>query len=135
MMNIAEMYAKVKEIYEANEGEYWYIGLRFENKERAIGEVCEHSRHNADREDEREFPDFGSAEYEEMEELDGTSAWDMSISSTYEYSSWDAKQDDCRKCFIPEHCYVIASNRQGRHDDPDHGEILIKDAVVIAKIF
>ncbi|MCG7407671.1 hypothetical protein MH117_09570 [Paenibacillus sp. ACRRX] len=134
-MNIVEMYAKAKEIYEANEEQYWYIGLRFENKEREIGEVCENSRHNGDREDERDFPTYGTEEYEDMDLLDGTSAWDMSIKSTYEYSSWDAQQDDCLKCFIPDHCYVIASNKQGRHDDPDHGEILIKDAVVIAQLF
>ncbi|MNW42239.1 hypothetical protein D3C74_194030 [compost metagenome] len=133
-MTVAEMYAKVKEIYAANEDNHYYIGLRFENKVREIGEECEYSRHNFDREDEREFPEFGTDEYEEMEVLDGTSAWDMSIDNTFEYSATAAEKEVSRY-FTTDHCYVIAGNRQGRHDDPDHGEIVIKDAVVIAQLF
>lgn len=134
-MNIVEMYEKVKAIYEANKDKYCCIGLRFEDKEREIGEECEWSRHNSDREDEREFPKYGTEEYEEMEVLDGTSAWDMSVSNTYKIGRYIDREDDCRKPFLTDHCYVIASNMEGRHDDPDDGEILIKDAVVIAKIF
>lgn len=133
-MTVAEMYAKAKGIYTANEDTYYYIGLRFENKEREIGEECEYSRHNADREDEREFPEYGTEEYEEMELLDGTSAWDMSISSTYDYPA-SAAEKECTRYFTTDHCYVIAGKRQSRHEDPDHGEIVIKDAVVIAQLF
>ncbi|MWV44932.1 hypothetical protein GRF59_15020 [Paenibacillus sp. HJL G12] len=133
-MTVAEMYAEAKEIYVANENEFYFIGLRFENKERAIGEECEYSRHNADREDEREFPKYGTEEYEEMELLNGTSAWDMSISQTYEYSSFAAEKAR-DQIFGTDHCYIIASKRLGRHDDPDHGEIVIKDALVIAQLF
>lgn len=133
-MTVAEMYAKVKEIYNVNADEYYYIGLRFEDKVREIGEECECSRHNADREDEREFPEYGTEEYEEMEILDGTSAWDMSIDGTYDYPAYAASKD-CNAYFTTDHCYVIASNRVGRHDDPDTGEIVIKDAKVIAQLF
>jgi len=136
-MNIIEMYAKVKTIYEANEDTYSYIGLRFEDKAREIGDVCENSRHNGDREDERDFPSFGSEEYEEMEELDGTSAWNIDLSKhpgMHDLRGIDLEKE-CSLHFTTWHCYVVASNKQGRHDDPDAGEILIKDAVVIAKIF
>ncbi len=51
-MNIAEMYEKVKEVYEANTDKYNYIGLRFEDKACEIGEECEWSKHNGEREDE-----------------------------------------------------------------------------------
>lgn len=139
-MTIVEMYDKVKEIYVANEDNYYYIGLRFENKERIIGEVIEEqSRHNSDREDERDFPDFGTEEYEEMDVLDGVSAWDLAVSKTYKIDKFDLKKaergDDCSTHFLTNHCYIIASNKQGRHDDPDDGEIVIKDAVVIAQLF
>lgn len=76
-----------------------------------------------------------------MEELDGTSAWNMDPSLTKEYHPGmdDLRGVDLEKeysrHFLAKHCYVIASNYQGRHDDPDPGEILIKDAVVLAKIF
>jgi hypothetical protein len=141
-MNIVQMYELVKAIYEKHKDEYHYIGLRFENKDREIGEVCENSRHNADREDERDFPAYGTPEYEEMEILDGTSAWNMDP-STYGkqyhpgmYSLHGINlEKDCRSFFLADHCYVIAGHREGRHDDPDENEIVIKDAVVIAKIF
>lgn len=143
-MNIVEMYELVKKIYSKNirtaenwdEG-YEYIGLRFEDKEREIGEVCEYSRNNIDREDERDFPEYGTEEYWEMEELDGTSAWDMSQENTYRIPSYWDKEADCRRHFLRDHCYVIASNRLGHTSNTviDDGEIVIKDAVVIAKIF
>lgn len=139
-MNIFEMYEKVREIYHQNEDEYSFIGLRFEDKEREIGEECECSRHNPDREDERDFPVYGSPEYDEMEELDGTSAWyvDPDVKNfhpgMYDLSGATTEKE-CSRYFLTDHCYVIAGNRKGSHDDPDDNEILIKDAVVIAKIF
>jgi len=140
-MNILEMYEKVKKIYEQYEESYWYIGLRFEDKEREIGEECECSRHNGDREDEREFPAYGTDEYEELEELDGTSAWNMDPSLMKEYHPGVQSlrgldlEKECSRHFTTKHCYVIAGNRQGRHDDPDQGEIVIKSAVVLEQIF
>ncbi|RXZ77221.1 hypothetical protein EBB07_33660 [Paenibacillaceae bacterium] len=142
-MNIAEMYEKVKEIYEANEDKYYFIGLRFEDKEREIGEVCEYSRHNADRDDERDFPEFGSEEYDDLPELNGTSAWNMDPNSygrVYSpgfgsrISAWHLERT-CEKLFVTDHCYVIAGEICGSHEDPDANEILIKEAIVIAKIF
>lgn len=121
MMNIKEACEKALEKYE---GQYWYIGIRFEDKEREIGEVCENSRHNIDREDEREFPEYGTPEYEEMMELDGTSAWNL---ETY---------DDYKGPFGTYHCYIIAGNKINNQDDGlDDNEIVIENAVVLEKIF
>ncbi|QQE75236.1 hypothetical protein [Brevibacillus composti] len=139
-MNIVEMYDLVKNIYEENEDKYTFIGLRFENKVREIGEVCERSRHNGDREDERDFPEYGTEEYEQMEELGGTSAWDMTPTGYGYHPGMHSLRrvdlsKDCREFFLADHCYVIAGDYKGRHDCPDDGEIVIKDAVVIAQIF
>lgn len=138
-MNLLEMHKKVKEIYKAREYDYYHIGIRFEDKEREIGEVCEYSRHNGDREDERDFPEYGTPEYEELETLDGTSAWDLAaLTDTYlpgygRINDADPEKE-CSRYFNARHCYVIASDQAGRHDDPDVNEILIKDAVVIAQL-
>lgn len=137
-MTIIEMYEKVREIQAANE-DYFCIGIRFEDKQREIGEECEWSRHNSDREDERDFPAYGTDEYQEMEVLDGTCAWDLE--SSVKYPGFGNRIDsyyldkEASYCFIPDHAYIIAGDKLGRHDDPDHGEILIKDAVVIAQLF
>lgn len=136
-MNIVEMYELCKRIYNENTGKYDYIGLRFEDKEREIGETCECSRNNVDREDEREFPEYGTEEYFEMEELDGTSAWDMEQEGIYDIPSyWDIEKE-CSRHFLTWHCYIIAGNRLGHTSNTviDENEIVIKDAVVIAKIF
>ncbi|RXZ78170.1 hypothetical protein EBB07_29385 [Paenibacillaceae bacterium] len=134
-MNIIQMYEFCKLFLSQAQQDYYYVGLRFEDKERRIGDICEYSRHNPCRDDEREFPIYATPEYEEMEVLDGTSAWNMQLDSTYKIRPWDSTDIDCSKLFLTNHCYIIANDNVGRNDDPDHGEILIKDAKVIAVIF
>ncbi|PLR99600.1 hypothetical protein [Bacillus sp. T33-2] len=136
-MNIVQMYELCKKIYNENIDTYEYIGLRFEDKQRSIGEICENSRNNTDREDEREFPEYGTDEYFELEELDGTSAWDMSEENIYKIGRYENREDHCSRHFEAYHCYVIAGNRLGHTSNTviDVNEIVIKDAVVIAKIF
>lgn len=140
-MNITEMYELAKKFYEENETDYAYIGLRFENKGREIGEVIvDRSRHNAEREDDREFPAYGTEEYEEMEELDGVSAWDLSALSERNYPGFGRAREadpnkDCTWYFDADHCYVIAGNVKRTHDDADDGEVVIRNAVVITQIF
>lgn len=121
MINIEKQCIEALEKYE---DQYPYIGIRFEDKEREIGDICENSRHNTDREDEREFPEFGTEEYEELFELDGTSAWNL---ETY---------DDFVGGFDTYHCYIVAGNRITNRDDGlDDNEIVIENAEVIEKIF
>jgi len=140
-MNIHEMYAKVREIYEANKDEYYYIGIRFENKDREIGEECEWSKDNPDREDERDFPQYGTPEYDDLPTLDGTSVWDLSRLSERYYPGFGETrwifdhEQECQRYFLTDHCYIVAGNQPGNHDCPDDGEILIRDAVVIAKLW
>lgn len=108
---------------------FYYAGIRFEEKEREINEeITDFSKHNIDREDEREFPEFGTDEYEEMDELDGVSAWNLP----------DFKFDDDQNRYAS-HCYLIASDDVivdiDGDLDLDHDEIVMQDAVVIAKLF
>ncbi|NCG67161.1 hypothetical protein GWJ21_04165 [Bacillus coagulans] len=113
-----------KEALKKWEDEYWFVGIRFEDKEREIGEICECSKHNLDREDEREFPEYGTPEYDELPELDGTSAWNL---ETYR---------DFEGPFVTWHCYIVGGNQIANQDDGlDDNEIVIKNAVVLEKIF
>lgn len=51
--------------------DYDDMGVRFEDKKRKVGEIImDRSRSNPDRYDEREFPEYGTEEYDNMEELD-----------------------------------------------------------------
>lgn len=139
-MTVLEMYEKVRQVYEQYKDQYFYLGLRFEDKDREIGEVCEWSKDNPDREDEREFPEYGTEEYGNLPLLDGTSSWDLELLEYDEnyYPGWGNKkpaEDDKVTRFFVNHAYIIGGNQLGHHDHPDYNEILIKDAVVLAKIF
>ena len=67
-------------------------------------------------------------EYDEMEDLDGVSAWKI---DEFEF-------DGDQREYLPEHCYLIASN-DCTFDDGflmlDEGEVIMDKAVVLAKIF
>lgn len=138
-MTIQEMYEKAMEIYEANEESmnHQVVGIRFENKEREVGAKVEESKHNIDREDEREFPEFDSEEYEEMYELDGSSSWG--------WHSWDdvilrqmGAGNNAHDKSPTHHAYLIAGDySQEDHDEIilDQGEEVIVNAVVLHKFY
>ena len=129
-MTAAEMKEMVTKIYEETsydfDGNYYEVGIRFEDKEREVGEICENSKNNYDREDEREFPEFGTEEYDEMDEFDGTSAWDLR-----DFEDWGTPGE-----YMTKHCYIVAGNDLTNKDDGlDVNEIVIENASVTAKIF
>jgi hypothetical protein len=136
-MKNSEVAKIIMEIVE--NGEYEFYGIRFEDKSYSVGDVVANSKHNPDREDERDFPEYGTKEYEECEDLDGASAWrcvdsygrfiDECLTSN---GGWRETMDseafsmcDC------EHVYIVAGNRENTHDDSDENEIVIESAVVI----
>lgn len=117
---------------------YWYAGIRFEDKDRKEGEIItDLSRNNVDRDDEREFPEYGTPEYEEMEVLDGVSAWELSVADMYNRPTYGVSEDvDVRKVYPTKHCYLIASDDVGGVDSVlDDGEIVLVEPTVIKKIF
>lgn len=114
--------------FDQYECEYEFLGIRFEDKVRTVGEICqENSKDNDDREDEREFPEYGTKEYDEMPELDGLSTYDIdfwqlhSVSTTSDTSYFDN-----------EHLYLIGSER--KNEGPDNDEFLLIDGEVLAVI-
>ena len=131
-----EMLEQIKNGYLTSD--YWYAGIRFEDKDREEGEIItDLSRNNVDREDEREFPEYGTPEYEEMEELDGVSAWELSVADLYnQIPHWFSDDDGVSEVFTTKHCYLIASDNVGGVGAVlDEGEIVLVDPVVIKKIF
>lgn len=142
-MNLVEMNEKIKEIYKRyadtvdNDyaGEYEFIGIRFEDKDREVGDIItDNSRNNIDREDERDFPEYNTEEYFEMEELDGISAWNF---EQYDFNipSYKNEKSEAKKNHIQEHCYILGANNLSETDLMDDGEIIMEDAVVLAKLF
>lgn len=144
-MTYRKFFEKVKEACIKHENDYTYIGVRFEDKERTVGEICERSKHNPDREDNRDFPEYGTPEYDDLPTLRGTSAW-LVYNGMWQWAS-DIKPEECRGLkpyretlddetnYMRKHAYVIAGNREHTHDDCDDDEIVIEDAVVIDIIY
>ena len=144
-MTYRELEKLIKDTCKKYEDMYTYIGVRFEDKQRKIGDVCENSKHNPDRGDERDFPEYGTEEYAELPELEGTSAWlvyngdfdyaeDVTL-NTYGGLSTRSSDMDKKVCFLGDHAYIVAGNRDVTHDDPDNGEIVIEAATVIEIIY
>ncbi len=58
--------------------DYAFYGIRFDYRDNLEeGFVFNSSKDNSGRYDERDFPEFGTDEYAEMDDLDGTSAYDF----------------------------------------------------------
>lgn len=139
---------KVKELFEIieqmKEGErlsdYWVAGIRFEDKERSEGEVItDRSKHNVDREDERDFPEYGTEDYENMFELDGVSAWDLDFAEEVLTPSMHREEfyeKDVKDVFIGKHCYIIAGDNTSNEGDAlDHGEVVIVEPEVVKVVY
>lgn len=134
-MRKTEMMNRIREVLNSiSKYEYEMIGLRFENKDREIGNVCENSKDNPDRLDERDFPDYNSEDYNELPTLNGTCAWDLRDINWIEETFFNEKQtwNDVQKQF--KHCYIIANRDSFEYGDDDN-EVIIQNAFVIAKIF
>ena len=139
MMTKKEMYEKAIELAKEFEWDYDQIGLRFENRDLEIGEEVGTSRHNMDREDEREFPEFGTEEYEQMYELDGASSWHPNVWKHVLLGDLITSPDDpASKNIIAKHAYLIGGGYSNEDHDElvlDEGEAVITDAVVLYKFF
>ncbi len=134
-MTVKELWDDAKRFYEDNEDNYYYIGVRFEDKQREIGETCENSKDNPDREDEREYPEYGTEEYDELWELNGASAWDVSEEHIYRHNVTDRDKDKlASKVYFTKHCYLVVGDNS-MDTGADYGEIVIKDAKVVKQYF
>ncbi len=144
-MKNQEIKSKVETIIQKindQDNQYWYYGLRFEDKERKVGSICNVSRHNPNRSDERDFPVWGKSSYYRLPKLQGTSAWYIDLDGyntdwikSFWYYYGTGLQDIGSTEITSGHCYIIAGNNNVTHDDCDNSEIVIEDAIVIEQIF
>jgi hypothetical protein len=114
--------------FDQYECEYEFLGIRFEDKVRKVGElITENSKDNEDREDERDFPEYGTQEYEEMEELDGISTWDIR-----DWKKGNISDFSDHSVFKSSKLYLIGGEI-GEYG-PDDNELVIEDGIVLSVI-
>lgn len=129
-----QMYEIAKETYDEYQDEYKYIGIRFENKVYKVGEICENSRGNIERDDIRDYPDYGTEEYNNLPQLSGTCAYDLSQRRAYDINT-DRDNRPASTQINAKHCYIIGGNETAPDYAEDDCEIIIKNAKVIKQLF
>ena len=144
-MTYTEFYAKINAGVAKHGDDYRYIGVRFADQLHQVGDKLGPSKHNPDRDDERDFPEYGTPEYDELPTLPGTSCWgvydgdyqradEVDVSKVRSLSKpFYIKDDNMR--VMRTHAYLIAGNRTDTHSDADDGEVVIVDATVIEVLF
>lgn len=109
------------------------IGVRYDNQLVSVDQELEHSKDNTDRDDSRDFPQYGSNEYNSLPCVDGTSAYLVA-------DAWDDEDDfegrglDEILNGKEESAWDHASIVIGRKSDwccEDQGEVAIHDCTVV----
>lgn len=133
-MTYIELIKKVTELAREFACDYEYVGIRFENKDRNIGEsIHDVSKTNPFRDDERAFPDYGTDEYDELEELDGICAYNAASTIGWGDSNDSLMDCDVSCIFEQGHCYLLGS--QTADFGEDENEIIMIDAQVLEILF
>lgn len=128
-------------------GKYPVIGIRYEAKRRSVGDICEDSKDNPERDDPRDFPSYNSEEYEDLPSMGGTSAWLIYLEDhhpiTPDYDDEDDRQeiiDSLNWENLPaaahevshwEHIYIVGGDKGKTREDYDENEVVIEDAKVL----
>ena len=115
------------------------IGIRYDDKIVTVGEELECSRDNSDREDPRDFPKFGSENFDSLTRLPGTSAYKVCESNCFDPEDEDDYYDDFDTTWIEyinsqedsawAHCSIVI----GKSCDwaEDEGEVLLEGCEVV----
>lgn len=124
-VDVAEKIFKKNEETEEYYFEDW--GVRFDDKAYEIGETIPDSKDNTGREDERDFPEFGSDEYNELPDMPGASVW--SFKSFME----ELKSNPDSKLWKP-YYHIVVSNSPQQYDVVDDNESVFASPKVIARV-
>jgi len=123
-MTDSEIRARIEKLIEtaAESGDIWAV--RGEDRQLSAGYELEHSKDNSDREDDRDYPEFGSPEYDNLPTLRGTSAWDPNVAININPTSCNWH-----------HAYIVVGDCTVGHPCPDQGELLLVNARVVEQLF
>ena len=131
-VKILEWIKNLEKDLETHYADYSYYGLRFDSRDLDVDDVLEPSKSNIDREDNREFPEYGTPEYDDLPELSGTCAYmiyDGDRESRYTFLdnvlSFVDDDDDERKW------YILGSKDAAEDEAEDEDEIVMIDPIVL----
>ena len=107
-----------------------FLGVRFERRVLQVGDEVGKSKTNFGRSDVREFPEYGTPEYDSLEVLSGACAYDVDAWKCHilDKGEWTELETDI-------HLYVIEGDGIDRESGEDQDEVIITNAEVMARIF
>ena len=107
-----------------------FLGVRFERRVLKVGDEVGKSKSNFGRDDVREFPEYGTPEYDSLETLPGACAYDVDMwrSHILDRGEWTEMEADI-------HLYVIEGDGIDKESGEDDDEVIISNAEVMAVIF
>jgi len=124
------------------------VALRYDNIDMAVGSKLEDSKTNTDREDSRDFPEFGTKDYNDMETLNGTCCYILNNKEDYRnftYEIEDFMEDEglrgsgivSKESSLFNHCSIVIGieNTDCMQLLEDEGEILLTDCVVVKRLW
>lgn len=112
---------------------YEYYAIRRESRfGLPAGFAFEASKSNWVRDDNREFPEFGTEDYNKLDELSGTCCYELvngeRISlSVNDIKSWIKSDDELA-------WYLVGANKTTNDDAEDNWEIILNSPVVICEL-
>jgi phage-related protein (TIGR01555 family) len=124
-------------------GDFEYYGLRWEQKNRDIGDIIENSKRLSGKET-KDFPEYGTKEYNKLETAEGVSSDlilerkgnEYKISNYYKNNNSQGYKNNLQNGeTIFKHMYIIAGNREANEEENDPNEIYIKNAKVVYKLY
>lgn len=135
MITLKEFYERIVDLEEEYGDEY--IGIRWEEKKRNVGEELDNSRHNLERLNEDDMPEYGTPEYEELFELDGASSLGTYTLIEDLKRDYSRRPDSPMKAFyMGTHCYVIIGDDYVNESDGlDEGEVVVRNAKVMEVLY
>jgi len=127
------------------------IAIRYDNVNAEVGTILNDSKSNLDRDDSRDFPGYGSSEYDSMDEIDGTCVY--AINSEQDYRNFIYGSDDVADFFeeygidgpgivskedsMFNHCSIVTGeeNTDCQILREDEGEMVLKNCTVAVKLW
>lgn len=135
MITLKEFYERLVEIEEEHGDDY--VGIRWEEKKREVGEDVGNSRHNLERLNEDDMPEYGTPEYEEMFELDGASSMGIyTLLDDFKRKVRLEGENNMSRYYMGTHCYVIIGDDYVNESDAlDEGEVVVQNAKVLEILY
>lgn len=132
--NLKSAIESLKQQFEEGTTKYSFYGVRFDSRDLNPGDKLGKSKSNINREDVRDFPEYGTEEYNSLLSLGGTCAYFVFDGDTGRESlGLPAVLKMIESDWMNDNWYLVGAN-DATGEEEDENEIVLVDARVICKL-